>query len=308
MSRKYFYLLLIPTLVLSCETVIDLDIPEEEPKPVINAMMTANEPVKVELTKSSDAMKNDEIEAIDGASVVLFREDEPVDTLVQEDTPPELGKPRRYFSENYEPEAGASYSIEVEAEGFDPATAETRIPDTIGEAELVKFEKEERDFASTVWHKAVVEFPVQEGSYYTVAAVVKYEDEYDNPVSEGLDYLTPEPRLEHAGAGEFDQIIEGDVLLAGETELELKEDDDGYIEMELYPEAAPLLGPGVDEYEYKIIIRKVTADYKSYIRSLREQDLYRDNPFAERVSVYSNVDEGFGLVSGYREKSIKLEE
>lgn len=306
-KQNLIFPLLLSALLMSCETVVDIDVPEEEPKAVINAMFEADEPVKAEVTKSSTAMEKAQAEAVEAATVVLFKNGESVDTLIKEDVPPEPGVPRRYVSENYTPEAGNNYRIEVEAEGLDPASAETRLPEEIGETELISYEPEYREALVDEWHKVVVEFPLQEDSYYTVTPVIIYEDQYGNSTSEGVAFLTSEPRLLHAGGGEFDQIL-GSALLSGEIEMELKEDDDGMIELELYPEAMPSNRDHIGEYEYQVIIRKVTSDYKNYIRTLRKQDLNRDNPFAERVSVYSNVEQGFGMFSGYHEERIKLEE
>ena len=301
-------LLLIPIVFISCDTVIDLDLPEEEKKLVVNSFFTADEPLQLQVSSSLGAMDMEEPKPVDDAVVTLFKEDEPVDTLSPKPPADGHAQTSRYISENYIPESGNTYRIEVQADGFERASAVTRLPEPPQSLTLKEFTENDIDAIGSEWHRVLLSLQIRPDSYYTITPVVEFYNEfYEDSTLAAPDYLTPAPQLSHAGAGEFDQIMDTGVLLSGETELELQEDDHDQIDLKIYPEVVHTHNPYASNSDYYINIRKVTADYAEYIRSLRVQDLHRDNPFAERVSVYSNVENGYGIVSGYQETQKLLE-
>lgn len=301
-------LLLIPSMLVSCDTVIDLDLPEQEKTLVVNSLFTADEPIEVQVSSTIGAMDNQDSEPVDNALVKLYKEDEPVDTLSPKSSDQAQSQGRRYFSQNYIPESGNIYRIEVQADGYEPVSAATRLPEPPENLTLKEFTENDMNAIGSEWHRVLATLHIQSDSYYTITPVAEFYNElHEDTTLAAPDYLTPAPQLSHAGAGEFDQILDSGVLLSGETELELQENDQDHIDLKIYPEAVQTNNPYIPHSNYYIIIRKVTAEYAEYIRSLRVQDLHRDNPFAERVSVYSNVENGHGIVSGYQETRILLE-
>ena len=50
----------------------------------------------------------------------------------------------------------------------------------------------------------------------------------------------------------------------------------------------------------------ISAAYYEYLKTARLHDYTRENPFAEPLSVYSNVENGYGIFAGYSSQTFEL--
>ncbi len=64
---------------------------------------------------------------------------------------------------------------------------------------------------------------------------------------------------------------------------------------------------GADTSVYNIKVRSVTKEYYRWSVSARKQSNNQDNPFAEPVSVYTNLEKGLGIFGMFSEKSTKVQ-
>lgn len=92
----------------SCQDVIDLDLPSTDPQLVVEGWLT-DEPVEqqVRLSLSAPYFENAELPGLSGALVVLFDEQNPVDTFLEADETAGL------YTSSFRLQAGGVYSIYI---------------------------------------------------------------------------------------------------------------------------------------------------------------------------------------------------
>ena len=107
----------------SCETITEIDLPEEEPQLVVNAVFNADSLVKVDLSESKPVnSSSNRFTAVENASIEVFKNSASLGFLKYQ------GK-GQYFSEAPFPNVpGAEYSLKVRASGFDDAEAAEILP------------------------------------------------------------------------------------------------------------------------------------------------------------------------------------
>jgi len=104
-------LLIVFSIILgltSCQDVIDLDLPSTDPQLVVEGWLT-DEPVEqqVRLSLSAPYFENAELPGLSGALVVLFDEQNPVDTFLEADETAGL------YTSSFRLQAGGVYSIYI---------------------------------------------------------------------------------------------------------------------------------------------------------------------------------------------------
>ena len=55
--------------------------------------------------------------------------------------------------------------------------------------------------------------------------------------------------------------------------------------------------------KYTIFLRNTSKSYYLYRQSVDLQRWTEDDPFAQPVQIYTNITNGFGILSGYNEKT-----
>ena len=145
--RYISFLILCSLFFLSCEdmqTVVDLDIPPHEPVLVLNGLLDTDTNVQVVVSHSVGAFSNFTPSFIHNASVMLYKEDQFIDSLLpdmtnlvyiyhQDDSAP-LGydsSAMYYYKSDYIPEKDATYRIEVNHNDYTTVNSETYIPEDI---------------------------------------------------------------------------------------------------------------------------------------------------------------------------------
>jgi len=123
------------------ETVIDLDIPPHESVLVLNGLLDTDTNARVVVSHSVGAFDNAIPSFINDANVLLYKEDQFIDSLL-----PDLTNliyvnyyddynvdslPMYYYKSDYIPEKDATYRVEVNHSDYTSISAETYIPDDI---------------------------------------------------------------------------------------------------------------------------------------------------------------------------------
>ncbi len=120
---KHLIYLSILVLIISCEQVADIELPDYEPEITISCCYQDNAKIEGILTKSSSIIDSVEIEGIGGASIQLYEDDVLFATFE------DLGNNYQYQYLLNEPlQAGKRYKITVDAEGFESISATQTIP------------------------------------------------------------------------------------------------------------------------------------------------------------------------------------
>ena len=301
-------------LLTACDafdTIVDVEIPKEPPRLVANAFLQADSAVVLELTQSQSILSNATLREIAGATATLLEDGQQVAMLEGADTP------GLYYS-IFTPSVGKNYTLQVSKAGFESIEATTFIhpPVAIQEIEvdttlLINSYMSEDSIITErniVVNEARVTFndPANESNYYELLAyryvsqfIGDYDDQGNYIVTDTLRYLeqlylsSDDPAV---AEGESD-VLEGDSDFYGAV---LSFSDD------FFNGKPYTLRFKLDAYYYEyqadpqlyIMLRSINEGQYRYFRSVDLQYENEGNPFAEPVQVYSNVSNGYGIVSG----------
>lgn len=313
MLRSYKIVLLFAASLTACETVVDVDIPDEPPRLVVNAFLQADSAVVLELSQSQSILSNAPLRPVGGATAVLLEGDQLVTTLEEI---PESGT---YFSD-FTPSVGKSYTIQVSKAGFEAVEATTLVRSPVAiqaievDTTLLLYTYDNGDSIVTERNVTIDEVrltfddPASERNYYAVMAYryqIYWQEIYDaqnryvrTDTVRGLIplYLRSD---DSALTGAGDDFLSGDDVAYGQT---LSFSDDFFngktYTFQFRPDYYSYYEQSDEENEIYITLRTIDEGQYRYFRSVDLQYENDGNPFAEPVQVYSNVENGFGIVSG----------
>ena len=139
--------LLFSLLLVCCdmETVVDLDIPPHDPVLVLNGLLDTDTNAQLVVSHSVGAFSNAVPSFINNANVLLYKNDQFIDSLLPDMTdlvyvyywnsnstnwtPDSL--PMYYYKSDYIPEKNTTYRAEVSHSDYTSISAETYIPDDV---------------------------------------------------------------------------------------------------------------------------------------------------------------------------------
>ena len=124
LTRKQIMLsFLILFFFSSCETITEIDLPEEKPQLVINSIFNSDSLVKVNLTQSQSVNnKSLNFKPVENASIEIFKNNSSLGFLQYK------GKGNYLSASKFPYEPDAAYTIKVIAAGFETAEATESIP------------------------------------------------------------------------------------------------------------------------------------------------------------------------------------
>lgn len=115
-------LLSLAAVILGCEKYVnDFEFDEKSPRLVVNAILHPDSIIKVNITSSKTYNPHREITYVNEAEVLIYEDDNPLSS------PKSIGN-GYYVIENQHPTPGSTYKIEVRADGFETAKATTILP------------------------------------------------------------------------------------------------------------------------------------------------------------------------------------
>ena len=307
-------------LILSaaCETVVDVDIPNAPPRLVVEAYLQADSAVAVSLTQSQSILTNRELSFVSGATVTLLEDGATVATL-------KVNGNEGIYQTDYTTIVGREYTIRASKAGFEPVEATTLIRppvaidaveidtthhtdeyyelDTLITEERIEIEEvrltfsDPRDISNYYqifvyyYDDQVIIEPDGEGGFVavdTVRGLYGVSLESDDPVfSDGGDDFLEGDDFSAGGLSLF-----SDDFFNGKTytiRLNSPNSSDGFFF------SGSRIPKGEEIY---VMLVSVDEGQYQYSRSVDLQYENDGNPFAEPVQVYSNVENGFGIVSG----------
>lgn len=300
----------------ACEMFVDVEIPEEPPRLVVNYVMGVDEPFAglFGLTKSQSVLKNEDIQRVTGATVTLreesncskFFEDLPECTMVFEE-----GVPGLYSSRSgLEPLAGQTYTLQIEKDGFKPIEATTTIPYPVKIKEVAFDTVSLPPTSSSARNTRISEIrltfddPLKEHNYYEVEVEgLKAKVECDSVgncelssssfsgvrmLMNSQDPAVVNSNYELQGLGRiYGRVLPfNDELFDGET-YTLHFDPNAYFYGDSLYRSLTIRLKSVTEEQYEYT-------YASWL-----QRTARENRYAEPVLVPNNIKNGYGIFAGY---------
>lgn len=283
-------------LLSSCETVVDMKLPEQPPKMVVNSFFTPDSIIMLHLSKSQFVLKNEELKPITNAEISLFENGNFIGKFTH------INK-GFYYLPGFFPKTNAQYKLTAISEGIKSIEANEVVPPkpAINHIEISSsyFEGENyKDFIVYIQDNA------NEENYYMVDLFGKrYDYVYDTLTFDIIDSVEIYERvfftsqdLVFQEQGASSKAIISDKIFNGS----------------IYPLRLSVNAYNFDEYSNKgyfemtIQLKQVSKAYAQYVLSYSKNR--HSDPFSQPVQVFSNITNGFGIFGGYTSalSSVKL--
>lgn len=136
MKIKYPLLILFSFIALaSCDQFIEVELPGQEPRMVLNSLLDPTDTLKVFLTKSKGVLEGDnyyeDFDLIEGANVYLKDQDGQISPMGYIDRSRPYDINAFYYLSGYNFQGGHNYEIIAEKEGFPPVGSIQTLPNPI---------------------------------------------------------------------------------------------------------------------------------------------------------------------------------
>lgn len=291
-----FFGLMLIALAFACERPVDLVIDEPDPELVVISNFTANRNMQVRVSRTQSVLDNGPTPYILNADVRLFEGNQFIQRLELINEP---GSRPYYTTRNFTPEIEVEYTIKVEAPGFEPIQAMSKVPTKIDiqSLKVSDYLIEKNPEGDALYRFSVTlgfSDPKSENNYYHLNL---YQQVYEYML-EGQDTIFGNNEFFPI---QFNQIIDNNFILAYFDGGVLFEDTpfDGSIVSYTFPISFNLLAE--EEVPGKLVVelRSVSEEYYFYQRSLSLQQENPGAPFAEPVVLYNNIMNGQGIFAGY---------
>jgi hypothetical protein len=285
--KKIFLYLLILVFFASCVKDVDIPLPATVSKLVINTALEANKPIDVAVSQSYSLRDRKYPEPINTATIYLQENGILVDTLIFDTN-------KQIYKSTFIAKAGNTYKIQ----GTDPllksVDASATVP-SLPICNIVKFEDSVSVIENIVNANLTIELSddINENNYYLLtfqsndtaidkqAFIQLLVNNPDLNQQQGSNAATEENYVT--------QLLFNDKAFNGKTnQYEIKIKDYGTFS------SGPI--PTPTSSSFKFVLKNITKAYYDYLISL---DIYlqnQGNPFSEPVQVYSNINNGFGIM------------
>lgn len=303
MIIKVTILLMALSLLTGCDSgnfsqIVEVDIPEHESRLVLNARVSSTDSSITALVANSlGILDTSAYDFPEDATVRLFRDGELLGsdfTFWQDQL--------KYFLALDEPLGAAPglYRMEASAPGYEPVFAEQRMPVPVP-VQSLRFERDGAvDGEGQRADGIEVQFtdPAGEDNYY--ALEFYYEISDVQPTGDTFTYRNP------IYASTLDQVIQFGYHYEQVFTDKSFNGSSYTVSLYAYSGAVPEGAPNT-----RLVARLYSLSRDAFLYDLSLQQYYdaRDNPFAEPVTVHSNIEGGYGIfaLSSAAEAGVKVE-
>lgn len=288
--RLLFLNICILFLHISCEDELQVPIPDEEPKLVINSLIGVDSILRVHVSKSSSFQQENANLPLTNANVEISQNNQKLGQLIFESN--------GWYSLNSNVlEANNSYQIVVSHSNLETAKSEMEVLEQVAIRNLSYQVKEENKLEFTIQFK---DTPLQKDYYMillkTVVGTTSYTTDYysDDIIFNG--------NLTENSIGIQQNMLRGSKSFSDENI------DGENFSISIYTYNTLLDGSNTLP-EYKLELYHITSDYFKYERSITTLNNHDDFPFFNKVNLYSNVIGGYGIFTSYAidSKTINIE-
>ncbi|MGB1241177.1 MAG: DUF4249 family protein [Chitinophagales bacterium] len=324
------FLMACSLILASCDedsfnTVVEVDLSEYGNQMVVIAAFQPDMPYfeesqfYVRLVKSNDVLKSDDsFEIISDASVVIVEDENLQIPLTHTGSgyylaPVDIGRPKE----------GTNYHIEVNSPEFGTATANSNVPK---KASFKNAYISNEDYIDPSGGNEKVEITIEledeasiENYYYLTVNSIYSNPEFGIEDSWVVCFSSSDPVFDADEYGsDFIEIEEAadvyycggittfrDLLFEGESKtFKIYVDHYEIFDYSYNPDTGEEIRTRRD---IQLILGSMSRDIYNYKRSARSQSWNQDNPFAEPIQVYSNIEGGVGIFGGFVETAMDLE-
>ncbi len=290
--RTILFLMACLFLISSCEKEIDIKLSQKEKKIVINSFFNNEEFLHVNISSNQPSTDGDTVDFIQNACVLLYDNDIFLDTL-------RWLSGGDYVSDKVIPGISIPYKLKVEVPGLSTATTDvSRIPVNVKHFSVDTSSYVDKISGKLVRHIRLKFKDIENTANYYLLYMVwegtRYEYDMDSTIA---DSVKTYGKVRDYGQGQgiivpyTGKLFFSDELMEGDT-----------IERDIY--FAQKIG-GTDPASFNnlmayINLCTISEEYYLYAKSYADQSFAIDfSLFVEPVSVFSNINNGYGIFAGY---------
>lgn len=308
MKKLLFTIAFAMVAFTGCEKAVDVDVPFESPKLVLNGFMNPDSSFSVHVSKSQFVLDEAELKNIPDATVRIYEGDRLLGEMVHQ-------ADGFYKLTDIFPESGKTYTIQGEKAGFAAVNAKEKVLSPVTLSDLKSDTIRMGEYGEIkVGHEFTLHDPADEKNYYLIGLMEKglrknYYGPYNGtdepewewqPYSHQLRTDSADPLLEdfcvgYSGCG----LLLTDDFIDGKTHrLKLISTTFNYQPDEEYQK----------DVSFVMTVYQIPESYYRYFKTLEQNENVRDNPFAEPAKVYSNIEGGYGIWSSLTLSMIEIGE
>ncbi|OJU27604.1 MAG: hypothetical protein BGN92_15310 [Sphingobacteriales bacterium 41-5] len=291
LQNNIFLSVVLMMSLVACEQNINIDLPYSGDKIVVNAILTKDSLVYARVTKGAPTDKDvSSFEEISGAKVDLYE-----NGILKETLGDRLYKNKRFYISSTPVKTGLRYDLKITATGLKNVEGSDVIPEKpfFVPVELIK----QRDIKNNLYYgklKFKIKDPAGVKNYYRLRI---YPSRFATPLTKNTVYY-------NALDFKIDNFVDQGGFFAAFGDDMNRVD---YFTDETFDGQEITLTATVDLYsqhsamEFNALAPELTQLSRSaylYFDSKRKQNQNEENPFAEAVVVYNNIQNGFGIVGG----------
>jgi hypothetical protein len=287
-KQKTTLLALVIVLAFSaCEQFLEVELPGQEPKLVLNALLENTDTIRVSLSKSRgvlDASENDRFEQIKNGQVFIQPENGPRIPLIFKERNSPFETISFYYLAGYDFKAGGTYKIFAESPGLASVNSQVIFPESIPIKEITY---QDLGPNGSSQNQNLFEFTLKfedpnDKNYYELDGNIlgRSTTQANNFYSGGLNPRPVNPAYEKDyswGSG----LLFSDVLLRGK-------DSEMVFRINL---------PKGFEMDVEINLIHVSESYYKYHDSADLQNYNRGDILSQPVLIYNNIQNGLGNFS-----------
>jgi len=284
--------LLLFFIAQGCEQIIEVDLPEHEPKLTINSTLSPDAEWFVHLSSSIGILETGDPEDVQNGEVVIYQNGAVLDTFAHAGDG--FYVPLQSIPD---PQEGNSYEIRATAPGFEAVSSVATIPPqvTIDRAYTLPVLDANGNPGFTT--ELTVEFQDPPGENFYFVSLVNV-DTFGIPPNQSVAYynvfmessdpaLAAQPLYSNF---EFNGLLFPDVSFEGQ---------DKTLKFTAFEEVN-------SSRTYILILGSMSEDYYLYGRTYSQTWENDGNPFAEPVMIHSNVANGYGIFAGFNTFVLEL--
>ena len=311
-------MILLSILLVSCndffEREVDIDIPNHESKLVLSSFIYPGDSLQLFVYYSQGVEEKGTVwdNKIIAADIRLLKNGtQEISVLLKYQYEEHLENP--YFKALANIEEGDNFTIEIDAESYDPIYSSTQIPNKpiISEA---RFEGLKNSLDGDLL--AAISFDIEDEkeieNYYEV--IVEYtekfefEEEVHTSSSQSWTNDSNIPWIEKISNITYSQrlFFTDETFKNGKARPEILAEVWPLIMS--YPTSGELYGRQY-EYTVQLNVRNITKSYYDFVRTfaIHEENQFPDIFSGEPAQLYSNVEGGFGVFGSYAETKIPVQ-
>lgn len=265
-------------LFVSCEQVIDLDLPQPVPTLVVNALLVPGKAISVSVSSNIPALSNAAPPFISNATVLLYVDGYLRDSLAYNGT----GE----YTSMIGAEPGHMWRLDVSAPGYKSVSAVAQLPNPVKLSSARYGESiSSPDVPGEMEQGMNITFTDPPGpNYYGVQIFYGDSLQYQGDV-----WFRPRGTVFDTNEEPSDMAFFTDERVEGkQVTLNL------YTPPRSYYNGKPFI----------VVLRSLSADYYKFLETKKTYNDTHDNPFAEPAPIYTNIQNGLGIMGAYSGASI----